>query len=1144
MKSIISILLFISFTVFSIEISSQKNNLSNKSCGELKQAFDQARKTKNTESIISISSEYIKCLEKNGDTSSYDYAYAKHQKGKALKETNKLKESILILLEANELYKEVVFDYRDDNTKIIKLLQSRILTIKAFNNYNFNSLKKERQEFAKVIMSDIDIKHFKRILSDNSINPYYKINYEYDCAKFFLINYDFNDPKLKKYTEKAERIFNDTLILSNKVDYEEEDSKKKDGVSLIPYKLVMLAYNLRTKSENWQLSEKFYKKYLEKSVEYYDEDSLLANTYKDLGVFYYHRSRKNNEYSTDVSSIQYYQKALEKYEVLGNVEKVIEMYTNKGLQFYVIAQNTDNQNLKNKYYKLCIKDWELGSDKIKFQFGEFHHRYIKQIRNIKTVCEKIGDFEAIDKWNKSLLAIENEKKHPLDFQIKNIDVVNYKKNGFTADYIALSTSNGWIYKYEKLNKRWKETKWAHLKGDDIKHLTINKTGHYILTVGSHELKLWNKNGDDLSSIKCHDINCDNIKSIAFHKDCNNNDNNSFSILYQSELNNLHVDYFDFKINNSIKKLDSIQIKNRKFIPENYIHKGFDYNKYDKEFKKSKYEYSDIEQYYFVVKNNKFLKSIDNLNNQNDSIKILSKINDLDIVANEVGDLFVYTANVNGKVNLYDSKLTKYDSIDVRTKPKLYFVSFNFVSTINEESIPFYNKLKNEVLLHKNNSIDSVIISFNINRKTNKDSVINFFNSLEIKVHEKDYIIYTFYGFDNKEKVEFDDSTRLTIEEVLELSEKPSSHNKMYFVNSIGNLPNKIKRRITDEIDQNRYFQKQNRVIISEQEGHFLSKTYLSSDKLNLLNLFENNHKIRVKEINRFYNAIGSTYNSHQSNKYMLKTYFEKDGFEKYFDFSNEPNIDNSKKVKSKETICVLLGIANYPKIINGSLNTPINDVNSIESSLTKYKFKKIFKFKDLENKEFEDTLTNILNQYQFKEGSQFLFYFAGHGEKKFDNPAILFKDSEQGSNGIWENAMELEAIIKLINAIIKNKSEVLTKKLFIIDACNQGANITQTNTKEIETNSKEEYSFKEINDYMRDEVNIVISSSSGNNKSPDGKVISPFCKNISKVLNNNELKVYSNHELFDEILIKDKNHYLISIGGSSDNSGRARFFLK
>jgi WD40 repeat protein len=220
-------------------------------------------------------------------------------------------------------------------------------------------------------------------------------------------------------------------------------------------------------------------------------------------------------------------------------------------------------------------------------------------------------------------------------------------------------------------------------------------------------------------------------------------------------------------------------------------------------------------------------------------------------------------------------------------------------------------------------------------------------------------------------------------------------------------------------------------------------------------------------------------------------------------FEDHAASDKPNTINEGQTLSVVVGINDYDNFT--PLTNPILDAVQVANILEKSYGHKVILLKDLNYAAIRDTLYEISEKYSFKDCSQFLFYFAGHGAyNKYDNSScLMFKDSKITGDRDFEKELSASTLKGLINQI---KS---TRTMVVIDACHS-RKLTEK-CKEAECMVLDHpLSSKEFKSYLKSPGKVIFTSANVFQEASDGAKYnySPFANAFMASLNDRSLKKF------------------------------------
>lgn len=857
-----------------------------------------------------------------------------------------------------------------------------------------------------------------------------------------------------------------------------------------------IGYHLRTINKNpidWETVEYLYKKNLEEA-EKSKNDSLILEAHDAIPICYIYKlndekKTKNKDVERVAEAYKYIIDYLKKRD---NSDKLNSSYETLGKYYYLSAryyESNQNDDYRTSYYDSTSKYWDKAASGVKNNLGIFNPKYSELISCLNIVYKKSGKFEKQKECNRILLNIKNQIKDPLEYQIVSIS------SSEDGSVIVAGTDDGKVKiwnRFSNINDSERLISKDHILGFKIEKVKVNNDGFFISTC-DNELKLWDRYGNFLDT------------TTSFNKN-----------------------EIEFSSKNKCLKLSENQ-----------------YVSYESgKFKKSNKEFfrTPQESYYST---NTFDGSIEFIHDDNNinTIKNSTSIS-VSCAADKQPPLAI-GADLNGSIFIWErnssNNFQKIDSLDLRRKPALYFISISSDSSNMLLSKKCFNKLKNEVFKNDYFDIDHIDSRYFYDSSLTSKQLFDYHDSLKKNSYQNDFIIYDFSGFSNDEEIQLLGSEKMELENFYSISEKVNSTEKLFFIDTDNNFSALLKEIMVNQLRDNENL-KENKIIISESNGRFLTESYLGTDA-SLLDLFRKDHKYRTECLHKLYDYTP------KNRDYRLKSYFQSDDF----DFESENNFSDNlnletQKIYMGKTVVILVANNTYSSNKIKSLGeNPINDINRIEKKLnSKFNIdeKHIFRIVNKTKSEFLDTISEIFKKFNFERGSQLLFYFAGHGTNNNDVSKLLFKDADiKGTRG----EITFEVLVKTINS---NFNKGLTKSLIILDACQQGQDDNMIFKKQDGINLEIDnyYDSRQFRAFVIQKASIVISSTSTNQLASNGKRggNSPFCEAFIYALDNGS-KMFTNHELFKNISQNYSGYKTtlkhIDMGYKNNQSENPRFFF-
>ena len=1040
--------------------------------------------------------EYLTCLKNNGDSTGYDFAWINKEIAKIyfrlskLNQNNKLdyyKKILDYSFQSKDVFDELLKKKKLNSEEKLEVKKLYVNTAHFIEEYNKANPDNKYPKSEEFTFSNVKLYLNHKDLFDTLKSP------KEDFYKYFIKLLEYYNPNGKWINQKSLKVF-----LKNIYSHKEEyliDEKYKNLYRVAGYEIRKPHKN---KEIDWNFVEELYLKNIKNAdklskLEKIDS-STLASEYKSTGIMYMFKNKALN-----INNLEF-AKYLNDASEIDSAKYYLNSLKNIAKGFYLIAENKAN------YYDSAIKYWKLTENTIKTTLGEFHIEYIQIIKYLKTAYLKIGDFDSLEDYDKILLRISANLNN-IDFKVTSI------ASSINGELVVIGCDDG---KFKIWNRNEKNTSKdllktiVHSEGYPVEKIFILPFNNSFITIGKYNLKLWDSEGKYISKIKRNlEIKAINYK-ISFDK--------------KQRLIKINNFYYDYNFN--LKNDNNLGFRARKTEFEIIYNSNSKLSTlYDKELEKN-YDLLD----------------------ERSVIKPSFSYDD------DYGVVKVFSADLNSQINVWnfkiqDEKFIKIDSCNLRRKPKLFFISISKDSRDKSMAEKFSVKLKREILnLSESYFFDDFSSKFFSTEINNAKQFIFFHDSLSGKIYNNDFIIYHYSGISTEDEILFNsDSSKINNIEFFNLSERLSVDNKLFFIDSDKRFSSHLRKSV-DEKTSEPGFYKKNLIIISEEKGKYLTESYLNSDSIKIMDLYKVDHKDRTECLHQLYEYFNNHHTKIENKDYRLKSYFQKDGFELNFE-DQKFDLGNENSIENRETVLFLVANNDYDNFSN--LRNAVNDVNKIEKTFNENL--KVKKIKKLINPTYDECINKLdafLKKYSFKEGSQLLFYFAGHGVYKNLEPKILFKDSPKD----FRNNCYM--VRELLNKIrIKIGETGLTKALIVIDACNQGQNKNDYNNfKKIDTHPISKYTRDQERKFMNQKTEILITSTSPNEEASDGvNNNSPFCNSfVSSIIENCKNRLFTNHELFRDLKQYDREnkgtktlrHTNYILNGNDYEDGRFFFFRK
>jgi WD40 repeat protein len=447
--------------------------------------------------------------------------------------------------------------------------------------------------------------------------------------------------------------------------------------------------------------------------------------------------------------------------------------------------------------------------------------------------------------------------------------------------------------------------------------------------------------------------------------------------------------------------------------------------------------------------------------------------------------------------------------------------------ISDENLKLYyrNKLDSIQLLLSKEPI--LVIQRLYDYNLSKSSIISAFNDVKNQLQDDDAFVFHFTGMGDKIKNSelstlffSSDTSNFTANDLFQLSEIINGNNQLFLLDACqDNFVNQFKSEILNNkinsqlINRNRIVLAIKNIAVDNYKG--TGGGALTYAFINNIAPFNQVFSYNNREKNEYdYNLYNGTKELREDKSLNFEVFRESDFYDvKFKEKNNKRGViltsDENKEVEKPntiskgETLSVVVGINAYLKLT--PLTNPLIDAEKISTILKEKYGHKVILLKDINYSNLADSLYAIQEKYEFEEGSQFLFYFAGHGGfNKYDNTScLLLRDSKLNSSGTFDNAMTSATLKGLINQI---KS---TRTMVVIDACHSRKLTDDCKEAECMALDQSKKFDKDVFDsYLKSPGKVIFTSANVFQEASDGDPYqySPFANAFITSLNERSLK--------------------------------------
>jgi hypothetical protein len=462
---------------------------------------------------------------------------------------------------------------------------------------------------------------------------------------------------------------------------------------------------------------------------------------------------------------------------------------------------------------------------------------------------------------------------------------------------------------------------------------------------------------------------------------------------------------------------------------------------------------------------------------------------------------------------------------------LIAVGINDYSKVNR----FYNLLSPEMdainfreRLKRDSSIKTVT-AYNFDSRHSKADILNAFNEVAKLATPADAFIFFCAGQSFDGKLFLADSSTLTANELFSKSQSIYATRQLFFLDACHGeqFTGDLKRQLTTRPEESA-IGNLNRIVLGVRgnayemrDGGVFTLSYTRSN-IKMMDIFSKWNRLQVRVLNDLYTQIEKMIPTMTIDFFSEKEFYTAVVPERASDTRSTitgtatPGTSDKKKVhiRKGETLSLLIGCKNFSYF--SSLTNTLNDAREIKQVLENNYWQKTILMEDPTFVEFREMLFSIKEDYEFEEGSQFMFYAATHGAKDENGTGtMVFKDSKLEGKFL-DKTYSLTSIKKAISQLN------CTNSLMLIDICHSGTmfddgTCVRSNAIEIPetspiftTKGTDGPAFK---NFLNQKTNIFIGSST-DQEAADGKTgHSPFAAVVIRFLQQNNLPVIDSYHL-------------------------------
>jgi hypothetical protein len=449
-------------------------------------------------------------------------------------------------------------------------------------------------------------------------------------------------------------------------------------------------------------------------------------------------------------------------------------------------------------------------------------------------------------------------------------------------------------------------------------------------------------------------------------------------------------------------------------------------------------------------------------------------------------------------------------------------SFRSLSTAEKDAIQFRERLK------KDSSIKTVT-AFNFDSKHSKADVLAAFDEIAKIADPADALIFFAAGQSFDGKLFLSDSSTLSASELFRKSETIFAIRQLFYLDACHGeqFTGDLKRQLMKRPDESA-LGNLNRIVLGVKgnayemrDGGVFCLSYTKSN-IKLMDIFSKLNRLQVRVLNDLYYQIEKMMPMMSIDFFSEKEFYTAVMPSKQSDtratitggVTSDKEEKKKIRIRKGETLSLLIGCKNFTYF--NALGNTLNDASRIKTILEKKYRHKTVLLEDPTFAQFRETLFSLKEDYEFEEGSQFLFYAATHGAKDENGSgAMVFKDSKMEGKFL-EKTYSLTSIKKAISQLS------CTNTMMLIDICHSGTmfddgTCIKPNAIEIPVTSPifttagaDGPAFR---NFLNQKTNIFIGSST-DQEAADGKTDhSPFATVVLRFLEQNTLPVIDSYHL-------------------------------
>lgn len=347
-------------------------------------------------------------------------------------------------------------------------------------------------------------------------------------------------------------------------------------------------------------------------------------------------------------------------------------------------------------------------------------------------------------------------------------------------------------------------------------------------------------------------------------------------------------------------------------------------------------------------------------------------------------------------------------------------------------------------LERDSSVKSVR-TWAFNSDHSKKDVLAAFDEITAVAGPSDAFVFFCAAQSSQRGLILSDGSELTAAELYRKSQQVYSARQLFYLDACyGDMfIADLKRQLMSEPEQSA-MGKLNRVVLGvrgianeNKDGGFFTQSYTQSN-VKIMDVFAESHRLQVRLLNNLYNHLEGF-----SKKMTIDFFSEKEYYLAAVEPVPAPTRSSVKggevtkdkpvqkiRIRKGETLSLLIGCSKFDNF--RGLNNTLRDAKALKARLEEKYWHRTILLEDPTSIEFRAQLAAISEEFEFEEGSQFLFFAATHGAKDENGDGVMvFKDSRMEGKFL-EKTYSLISIKKAISQLD------CTNTLMLVDICHSG----------------------------------------------------------------------------------------------------------